>query len=70
MLMENNQVDVQIRGGDVKISQSTFYALRILYRLDEMKGRVVTSREIAEKEYYSVGMILKLLRNMGQDGIV
>ena len=70
MLMENNQVDVQIRGGDVKISQSTFYALRILYRLDEAKGRVVTSREIAEKEYYSVGMILKLLRNMGQDGIV
>jgi len=37
--MENNQVDVQIGGKDVKINQSTFYALRILYRLDEAKGR-------------------------------
>jgi len=61
---------VQIGGGDVKINQSTFYALRILYRLDEAKGRVVTSREIAEKEDYSAGMILKLLRKMGQDGII
>jgi len=38
--MENNQVDVQIGGKDVKINQSTFYALRILYRLDEAKGRI------------------------------
>jgi len=37
--MENNQVDVQIGGKDVKINQSTFYALRILYRLDKAKGR-------------------------------
>ena len=54
----------------MKINQSTFYALRILYRLDEVKDRVVTSMEIAEKENYSAGMILKLLRKMGQDGIV
>jgi len=66
----NNQVDVQIGGKDVKINQSTFYALKILYRLDEVKDRVVTSMEIAEKENYSAGMILKLLRKMGQDGIV
>jgi len=54
----------------MKINQSTFYAFRILYRLDEGEGRVVTSKEIAEKEGYSTGMILKLLRIMGQEGIV
>jgi len=54
----------------MKIKQSTFYAFRILYRIDKGKDRVVTSKEIAEKEGYSPGMILKILRIMGQNGIV
>jgi len=54
----------------MKIKQSTFYAFRILYRIDKGKNRVVTSKEIAEKEGYSPGMILKILRVMGQSGIV
>jgi len=54
----------------MKIKQSTFYAFRILYRIDKGKNRVVTSKEIAEKEGYSPGMILKILRVMGQNGIV
>ena len=54
----------------MKIKQSTFYAFRILYRIDQGKNRVVTSKEIAEKEGYSPGMILKILRVMGQKGIV
>ena len=54
----------------MKIKQSTFYAFRILYRIDKGKDRVVTSKEIAEKEGYSPGMILKILRVMGQNGIV
>jgi len=36
--MGSNQVDVQIGGEDVNINQSTFYALRILYRLDERRA--------------------------------
>jgi len=54
----------------MKIKQSTFYAFRILYRLHKGKGRVVTSREVAEKEELSPGVILKILRIMGQNGIV
>jgi len=54
----------------MKIKQSTFYAFRILYRLYKGKGRVVTSREVAEKEELSPGVILKILRIMGQNGIV
>jgi len=59
-----------IRGENMKIKQSTFYAFRILYRIDKGKNRVVTSKEIAEKEGYSPGMILKILRVMRQNGIV
>jgi len=59
-----------IGGEGMKIKQSTFYAFRILYRLDKGKNRVVTSKEIAEKEEYSWGMILKILRVMRQNGIV
>jgi len=55
----------------MKIKQSTFYAFRILYRIDNRrKNRVVTSKEIAEKEAYSQGMTLKILRVMSQNGIV
>jgi len=54
----------------MKIKQSTFYAFRILYRIDKGENRVVTSQEIAKKEGYSPGMILKILRVMGQNGIV
>ena len=54
----------------MKIKQSTFYAFRILYRLYKGKGRVVTSREVAEKEELSPGVILKILRIMGENGIV
>ena len=54
----------------MKIKQSTFYAFRIIYRLDEAGSRVVTSREIAEKEDYSAGMVLKLLCAMRKGGLV
>jgi len=54
----------------MKIKQSTFYAFRIMYRLDEAGSRVVTSREIAEKEDYSAGMVLKLLCALKKGGLV
>lgn len=54
----------------MKIKKSTFYAFRILHRIDKGKGRVITSKEIAEKEELSQGVTLKILRVMEQAGIV
>lgn len=54
----------------MKIKQSTFYAFRILCRLDKEKNRVVTSKTIAEEEALSQGMTLKILQIMGHGGIV
>lgn len=54
----------------MKIKQSTFYTFRILRNLDKEKDRVLTSKEIGEIEGLSPGVILKLLRVMGQGGIV
>jgi len=61
---------LSIGGEDMKIRQSTFYAFRILHRLDEAQGRVVTSKEIAEKESLSAGVVLRILRTMSYSGIV
>lgn len=54
----------------MKIKKSTFYAFRILFRLDKGTDRAVTSKEIAEQEELSQGVILKILGRLGQEGFV
>lgn len=54
----------------MKIKQTTFYAMRILCRIYKEQNKVVTSKEIAEKEETSQGVTLKILRKLSQAGIV
>lgn len=54
----------------MKIKQTTFYAMRILCRIHKGKSKVVTSKEIAEKEELSQGVTLKILRELSHAGIV
>lgn len=54
----------------MKVKQTTFYAMRILYRIHKEEERTVTSKEIAEKEKISQGVTLKLLRELANAGIV
>lgn len=54
----------------MRIKQTTFYAMRILYQIHEGEASVVTSKEIAEKEEISQGVILKILRELSHAGIV
>lgn len=53
----------------MKINQSTFFAFRILYRLYQGKDRMVTSKEIAEMEELSQGVVLKILQKLSRVGI-
>lgn len=54
----------------MKIKQSTFHALRILYRIHREEERVITSKEIAETEEISQGVIIKIARVLVQDGML
>lgn len=54
----------------MRIKQTTFYAIRILYRLHREKTNLVTSKYIAKKEEISQGVILKILRVLSHAGIV
>ena len=54
----------------MKINQTTFYAMRILYRIHIEDDRVVTSKRIAEKEEISPGVTLRILREMSKAGLV
>jgi len=45
----------------MNIKQTTLDAFRIIGRLHKTQDRVVTSREIAEKEELSQGVILRIL---------
>lgn len=54
----------------MKIKQTTFYALRIICRINREESRVVTSKEIAEKEECSQGVTLKILRALEVAGIL
>lgn len=54
----------------MKINQTTFYAMRILYRIHIEDDRVVTSKMIAEKEEISPGVTLRILREMSKADLV
>lgn len=54
----------------MRINQTTFCALRILYRIHREEEEVITSKEIAEKEEISQGVTLKILRDLSYAGIV
>lgn len=66
-LIERQEV---FRGEQMRIKQSTFYALRIIYRIHKEENEIVTSAEIAEKEEISQGVGLKILRKLAQAGIM
>lgn len=57
-------------GKDMQIKQTTLDVFRIIVRLHMAEDRVVTSREIAEKEGLSQGVLLKILQKMERAGIV
>jgi len=44
--------------------------MRILYQIHKEEASVVTSKEIAEKEELSQGVIMKILRELSHAGIV
>lgn len=48
----------------MKIKQTTFNAMRILCRIHMEENKVVTSKEIAEKEEISQGVTSKILREL------
>jgi len=54
----------------MKIKQTTFCAMRILWSIHQEKKAVVTSKEIAEKEKISTGVTLKILRELSHAGIL
>lgn len=54
----------------MKINQSTFYAMKILYRIHSEDDRVVTSKKIAEKEEISPGVTLRILRELTKAGFL
>lgn len=54
----------------MKIKQTTFYAMRILCRIYKEENMVVTSKEIAEKEELSQGVIAKILRELSHAGML
>jgi len=55
---------------DMKIKQTTFCAMRILWRIYQESKEVITSKEIAEKEEISTGVTLKILRELSRAGIL
>jgi len=54
----------------MKIKQSTFYALRLIYRIYKEADGVVTSVELAKMEEISQGVTMKILRQLTQVGIL
>lgn len=55
---------------NMKIKQTTFCAMRILWRIHQEQKKVVTSKEIAEREEASTGVTLKILRELSRAGIL
>lgn len=54
----------------MKIKQTTLDTFRIIERLHITQNEIVTSREIAEKEEISQGVLLRIMRSLGRAGIV
>lgn len=54
----------------MKIKQSTFYALRLIYRTYAEDAVVITSVELAEKEKISQGVTMKILRELARAGMM
>lgn len=54
----------------MRIKQTTFYAMRILYRIHSEENEIITSKEIAAMEKISQGVALKILRELSYAGIV
>jgi len=54
----------------MKIKQSTFYCIRLIYRVHKEGNEIITSTELAQKEGISQGVTLRLLRKLAQAGIM
>lgn len=55
---------------NMKINKTTFYALRIIYRIYMEESVIVTSCEIAKKEKISQGVSMKILSKLVRAGIL
>lgn len=58
------------KGVQMKIKQTTFYALAAIRRIHLENREIVTSTVIAEKEGLSQGVILRILRMMADASIL
>jgi len=54
----------------MKIRQTTFYALKAVHRIHVEEGDIITSNMIAEKEGFSQGVVLRILRTLVNVGIL
>jgi len=54
----------------LKIKKTTFYALKVIYRIHLEDKAVVTSNEIAEKEHLPYGVALKVMQMLKDSGIL
>jgi len=54
----------------MKLKQTTFYALKILYRFHLESNRIVTSNTIANKENLSHGVVLRVLQKLRKEGFL
>ena len=54
----------------MKIKKTTFYALKVIYRIHLEDKAVVTSNEIAEKEHLPYGVALKVMQMLKDSGIL
>jgi len=54
----------------MKINKTTFYALRMIYRIYVEEKVIITSREIAEKEKIPQGVSMKILSKLVRAGIL
>jgi len=58
------------RNRSLRIKKTTFYALKVIYRIHLEDKAVVTSSEIAEKEHLSQGVLLRVMQQLRSAGIL
>jgi len=59
-----------MKGKQMRINQTTFLALRAIYRIHLERDDVVTSKTMAQKEEVSQGVLIKTLRILNSTGIL
>ncbi len=54
----------------MKINKMTSYGVRVIGRMSLSQGTIMTSRQLADLETIPQGMVMKVLRNLKNAGIV